>query len=504
MKLSMIAPLALALLVAMLASEAAAEDRRLGSVAEFFSGIIASLSSISISTDALSALSRFDGRGFLDAITLQYTGKKYFNNNRALEEENFVIDTPALLAMHPVNDVITRPGVSNLDEWLLDQKWNTLKSDVGRHEQRDQDNVDLAYVKATGAGKSGFAAVLAVGNSEYCLKYSEIIYDLTEEFSPVFCLDHRGAGMSTRLIADAFKNHVEISTDYVTDFTKFVNLVKEDVKGKNLHLIGHSMGGAIALDFLISEYSAGRPTTFHAAAFNAPLIKADTSPFPYPIAVAIGATMQFLGLETSYAPTKEGTFASNYGNHNFESATSQSVLRWTKSRDRCVAYKDQSVGKDNHAGICLGGVTGGKAKEFFDLNDSFEAFMAGVGKISTPILIQMAGNKTGSDGLVLNPETQRFCDEALANCKVTHYSESRHNIWFEKDTIRNPALKEAITFLKSNSGSKTSQCPRPHTCGSWNYSWWSWGCKYPSSCSYQYQFGDYHLGMSCRPKPISC
>ena len=141
-----------------------------------------------------------------------------------------------------------------------------------------------------------------------------------------------------------------------------------------------------------------------------------------------------------------------------------------------VTYKDKKIGPDNHVGLCLGGVTGGKAKEFFDLYDAFAEFMEGEGKISTPILIQTAGDMSGSDGLVLNPETKKFCDQSLKSCTLTNYPTSKHHIWTETDDIRNPAMKEAFDCF-AGAGVKTAQCPTVPTCGAWNYSWRNWGCK---------------------------
>ena len=498
MKLSLLAPIALALLVVLLSSEVHAEERRLGAVSDFFQQMINLLAPVAsvLNSDVLSALLSGDSRAFLDAITNQYAGHKYFGHRRLAEEE-LVIDTPALLATNPTNDVVDRPGVDDLDKWLLDQEWSEFTSDIGRHEQRDQKNVQIKYVKAVGSGSKG-AMVLAVGNSEPVLKYSEIIYDLIQQgYSPVYSADWRGQGFSTRLIEDGFKNHVEESTDYPADMKKFINtVVKPGVNGAKTFLTCHSMGCAISFDYLVSAYEAGEETVFNAVVAFAPLVKADTSPFPYPVAVAIGAVMEFLGLETEYAPTKEGSFLDNYHNGNFAGSTTQSVLRWTRNRDRCVKYEDSN--------LCLGGVTGDKALEFFQLNDNLEAFMQGVGKLSTPTLIQMAGNPSESDGLVLNPETQRFCNDALASCTLTKYPTSRHHIWTEKDDIRTPAMNEAFAFFDAHSGAKKSQCERPSACGQWNYSWRNWGCKNPSKCSYNYKFGDIHLGQSCRPKAIAC
>ena len=100
---------------------------------------------------------------------------------------------------------------------------------------------------------------------------------------------------------------------------------------------------------------------------NAPLVKANTDPFPYPVAVAIGEVMRFFGLSENYAPTKEKSFQQSYANSNFEGSTTSSLIRWTRHRDRCINFENKRIGEDEHVGLCLGGITAGMAKEFFDL-----------------------------------------------------------------------------------------------------------------------------------------
>ena len=65
----------------------------------------------------------------------------------------------------------------------------------------------------------------------------------------------------------------------------------------------------------------------------------------------------------------------------------------------------------------------------------------------TPVLIQTAGDMASTDNLVSNPETQNFLTQSLAEGKLTNYKESRHNIWWETDEIRTPALKQVLTLL---------------------------------------------------------
>lgn len=267
------------------------------------------------------------------------------------------------------------------------------------------------------------------------------------------------------------------------------------------------MGCAVAFTYLLREYQAQRPTVFNAVAANAPLVKADTAPFPYAVATAIGKVMVAFGMDESYAPTKGKSFEEFFDNSAFAGSSTSSLQRWARHRDRCVRYRHAKVGSDQHTGLCLGGVTARFAAEFFDLFEELDAFNGGTGKIATPILIQRAGPADGSDGLVLNAETHKFCTESLRHCTLTGYDDSKHQIWMEKDDIsQTRALPEVDRFFQQHRGTRVAQCPLPATCGQWTYKWWPWQshCTNPSRCSYQYRFGDWHLGMSCRPKADAC
>lgn len=212
-----------------------------------------------------------------------------------------------------------------------------------------------------------------------------------------------------------------------------------------------------------------------------------------------------IGLGEEYAPTREKSFAEAYGNHNFAGASTTSVERWVRQRDLCVAGSSESFGEDRHTGLCLGGLTANFAREFFKMYDKFDEFSQGKGKVSTPVKIQLAGDAGGSDGLVLNPETTRFCNEGLKHCTSRGFTSSKHNIWWEADQIRNAALQDADVFLQSHAQArKTPQCPLPPACGRWDWNWFNSGCADSGRCSYQFQFGDVGLGSSCRPRNDVC
>lgn len=469
-----------------------------------------------LTSDMLHAIWNNDVNGFLNAACQKFANVDCYGNDRLLLDNTLIgenvnlledMDTKDLLAKYPNNrdEIAKAPfGYKSVDEWLEGQERLYMTSTADEKSSDEK----VSYMKIKGFGEKGSLFVVP-GQSEPCAKYDEILLDYYYAgYSMIYCIDHRGQGYSSRLLKndeEHFKNHVVSSDHFVTDLKSFIDtiFVKETDDTKPRFLACHSMGCAITLGYLTNEYNdAKSETVFHAIAMNAPLVKANTDPFPYPVAVAIGEVMSFFGLSENYAPTKEKSFQQSYANSNFEGSTTSSLIRWTRHRDRCINFENKRIGEDEHVGLCLGGVTAGMAKEFFDLNVGLENFK---GKIATPVLLQVAGDMETTDGLVMNQETVKFQEKALLNSKVTNYRASKHQIWWESDSIRSNALGEVNEFFeKYAKEAKTERCPKPATCGSWNYSWRNWGCNDSSNCSYQYKFGDYHLGMSCRPKSTSC
>ena len=92
------------------------------------------------------------------------------------------------------------------------------------------------------------AIVISSGRTEYIPKYFELAYDIfhSDLLASVCLYDHRGQGLSDRVIKDPRKGHVEDFEYYVTDFAKMIELVKS-MGHKEVYVWGQSMGGAIAI-----------------------------------------------------------------------------------------------------------------------------------------------------------------------------------------------------------------------------------------------------------------
>ncbi|CAK0804961.1 unnamed protein product [Prorocentrum cordatum] len=350
---------------------------------------------------------------------------------------------------------------SSVEEWFAAQQWRYFKSGV----QHDGSDVYLNYVTVTGTGDKG-AMLVVHGNGENLYNYPVIKYFVDEGYSPIFAYSHRGMGTSDRLLDDHFKLHVVASDDFVKDCRTFIDLVREELaessenNDKPFYLYCHSLGCAVSLTYMIQEYRAGREQYFNAVVLQAPLIKADTDPFPYDVAVALGETMVFFGQGEEYAPTKDKTFEEWYP-ADASDCTAGSLSRCTRRLNLCIDSRYEEFGHDGHTGLCVGGVTANMAKEFFDLYaDTFEGFMAQDGKkIVPPLLLQQSGPPDGTDKLVVNAVQDQFCSNSAKDCTMLPYPNALHNLAKETDEVLFDFLEKADEFYQSHKDMVVPQEP---------------------------------------------
>ncbi len=120
------------------------------------------------------------------------------------------------------------------------------------------------------------ALVIAPGRSEPSYEYAETALDFIRRgYGPVYVVDHRGQGLSPRLLPDPDKSHIEEFSDYVDDFDVFVSAVLADLDRLGagpdlpLFLTSNSMGGAIAISYF---QKVGADNPFDAAVLVSAMI----------------------------------------------------------------------------------------------------------------------------------------------------------------------------------------------------------------------------------------
>ena len=93
--------------------------------------------------------------------------------------------------------------------------------------------------------------IFCPGRTEFIEKYFETIEDFADRGFTVLIMDPRGQGLSDRLLPDPLKSYVKYFQDYADDLA----FVRDEFKAflpKPHILMGHSMGGCVVLQAVIS------------------------------------------------------------------------------------------------------------------------------------------------------------------------------------------------------------------------------------------------------------
>jgi alpha-beta hydrolase superfamily lysophospholipase len=102
-------------------------------------------------------------------------------------------------------------------------------------------------------GPARGAVVLIHGFGEHSGRYSALTAALPRAGFVVHGFDHLGHGRSP-----GRRGHIGRWSDYRDGVSAFIELVRGESAGRPVFLFAHSMGGLIALDWLIDEAAAGR------------------------------------------------------------------------------------------------------------------------------------------------------------------------------------------------------------------------------------------------------
>lgn len=271
-------------------------------------------------------------------------------------------------------------------------------------------------------GPRGWCAFLP-GYTEFIEKNLETMADLRARGFAVVTLDWRGQGLSSRLLADRHKGSVLRMEDHRDDALAVLERVDAFDRGP-MFLLGHSMGGHLALRLLMH-----RPEIARAAVLSAPMVDITRIGLPRPAACALIESLCALGLRdryvfggTGYGP-KRRRFEGNRLTHDTE--------RFDRMHRLIDAQPD----------LVITDPTFGWVRAAFR---SIRYAMAPgrLEVVRTPILIA----KAGREAIVSN----RAIDEAvhrLPNARLTVSPEANHEILRETDSVRAGFWRSVDDFL---------------------------------------------------------
>jgi alpha-beta hydrolase superfamily lysophospholipase len=246
--------------------------------------------------------------------------------------------------------------------------------------------------------KERFRVVVSHGLGEHSGRYGHVVGTLCPMGASLWVIDHRGHGRS-----QGKRGHINEFEDYLKDLKILIEMAGRDrTDGLPLLLLGHSMGGLIALSFVRKH-----PGYINGLIVSSPLLGV-RKPLP-PLLKAVVRILSTVWPNLSLDNRLDPTLIS----HDPAEVRAYVQSKWVHSRvsarwvTRCMAEIDATVG-------------------------SPEA-------IDTPILMQIAGD----DHLVCAPTALTYFDKlTVADKTLFHYDNLYHEIYNERLPDRESVLAD--------------------------------------------------------------
>ncbi|MCL1077984.1 alpha/beta fold hydrolase [Parashewanella spongiae] len=288
-------------------------------------------------------------------------------------------------------------------------------------------DVTLAYCRVLHP-YSDKAIVISNGRIESYEKYQELIFDLYQQGYSVYALDHRGQGKSTRLVDNPQLGHVDKFQDYVTDFSSFISQVVQADNHQQLFLLGHSMGCTVATLYL-EHY----PNVFDAAIFSAPMYGI-CLPLPRFFILWLAKRLDF----TNQGKPFYVIGGRNYYPKPFENnSLTQSQPRYQWFRNLYQQFPQLQLGSPTHRWLVEALIAAKQCQSI-------------LASTTTPVLILQAKADT-----IVDNRAQDKCFAAMQQNSNQHqkvvFSDARHELFVENDTIRNQVLDSTFDFINRHS-----------------------------------------------------
>lgn len=263
---------------------------------------------------------------------------------------------------------------------------------------------------------------IAHGYAESTMKYRELAFLFHQNAYSVYVWDHRGHGWSGRVGPEKHSVDVLNFADYAADLHLIMQTLPQGPEVPTF-LFGHSLGGAIAIDFM-QKY----PERVQAAVLSSPLLVPSLRGMPVAFATWLARILARL-----HAPDK-----CSLGGAQTAAEFWSFKLAGTRSRERFELFKEETLKAD----LRMAGPTNRWVlTTFAGAQELLEPER--MARLRMPLFVATAGY----DRLVRADAIQEFCRRAPSS-EPHLYPESFHEIWNERDEIRNPYLDDVLSFYQ--------------------------------------------------------
>ena len=264
------------------------------------------------------------------------------------------------------------------------------------------------------------AIVILPGAAEFLDKYSELVYDFFAAGFDVYIMDHRGQGHSQRIVDGKNRLDVVSFLHYLDDVHHFLtHIVQQPWQQRSL--LGHSMGGLIACCYHLDYGKIARRLIL-----SAPAVYGEP-PKRKLLDVGVGL-LRVTRQDQRLIPL---------------SRRAQPIYSFEESGSKCVARYQFVVDCLNKQPDLI---TNGASFRWLQALSKAQVYLASKAEeIKTPILLFQGGN----DRWVSTAGHNSFISRVKDGQKV-FLPDSYHDIYIERNTIRNEFLDKSLGFLQES------------------------------------------------------
>lgn len=272
--------------------------------------------------------------------------------------------------------------------------------------------------------------MLLPGRTEPVVKYRELCFELNRLGHAVYLIDHRGQGLSGRMLDDRERGHVVDFEHYVDDAETFLDLLLSEVRSDKPLLFGHSMGGCIGARLL-----QRRSPDFAAAVLFSPMLEIAIEPLPGWVARVLSAILDHLpfGLARpeAYLPGGGGLEDMAFEDNGKVNPLTRSVARFERRMRDYEEFPAARLGSPTRQWLA-------------QALKAMRAAIAEADRITCPTLVFSAGD----DPIVCLGGQQMFCKGGSAIEGPRLVPHARHELLIERDAVRNVVLEQALAFAQ--------------------------------------------------------
>lgn len=287
-----------------------------------------------------------------------------------------------------------------------------MAEDISYFQTRDNLALRYACISPDSAKPSG-TVVLLGGRAEFIEKHEETIDELNDRGLLVYTFDWRGQGLSSRLLKDRHKGHVESFSQYIDDLQHFIDKILLPNAVGPIIFLAHSMGGHITLRYLGKAHSG-----ISGAVMVSPMINICTKPLPYSLSRWLSKIASRAGWSEDYI------LGAGYYSPD------QTPFKNNPLTSDPHRFMDEHRKIDANPALALGGVTYGWLCAAFE---SIDSIFSGNDWEKMKIPVLMVG---GSADRVVSVSAMRRMCQRLADCRCVILKNARHEILKETDSIR--------------------------------------------------------------------